>query len=151
MTPRSGAGSGVDPVSSRNGAGSGVDSVSSWTGAGSGVDSVSSWTGAGSVRVGSAADGGGLDFPRMNGGVIESRHRGEPAELPGILNEWEILVVKGNEAGSDFNRRREKTGTTKKLFKNGKQSRGGKALLTFCFLLSVVLSHCSVGMKRRRR
>ncbi len=49
---------------------------------------------------------------RENGGVIETLHRSEPAELPGILNEREILSVKGNEAGGDFHHHGEKTGTT---------------------------------------
>ncbi len=34
---------------------------------------------------------------REDGGVIEARRRGEPAEFPGVLGEREITAGKGNE------------------------------------------------------
>ncbi len=79
-----------------------------------------------------------------NGGIIESRRRGEPAELPGILNKCEILAAKGNEAGGDFHSRREKKATTKNIFKNGKQNTGKKSTAHFLFFLV----RCSVTLLR---
>ncbi len=36
--------------------------------------------------------------------VVELRHRGEPAEFPGELHEWEILPDKGENAGGELHR-----------------------------------------------
>ncbi len=41
---------------------------------------------------------------RDNGDIIKCRRRGEPAELPGILDEREILAGKADEV-DDFHRR----------------------------------------------
>ncbi len=74
-----------------------------------------------------------------NGGVIESRRRGEPAELPGILNKWEILAVKGNEAGSDRKKKQELIDTKNR----NNKTRGEK----HCSL-SVFSVRCSVTLLR---
>ncbi len=36
--------------------------------------------------------------------VVELRHRGEPAEFPGELHEWEIPPDKGENAGGELHR-----------------------------------------------
>ncbi len=36
--------------------------------------------------------------------VVELRHRGEPAEFPGELHEWEIPSDKGENAGGELHR-----------------------------------------------
>ncbi len=155
-----GASSGVDSVSSWTGAGSGVDSVLAADGCGL------AFPADGEGR--RAADDGGLilawgrtfsrhrRIPSLHlSPVVSGRSmgrwelapcqniesRGEPAELPGILNEWEILAVKGNEAGGDFHSSGEKTGTTKN-FSKAENKTWGKSTAHFLFFRLAVLSQC---------
>ncbi len=79
---------------------------------------------------------------REDGGVIEGRCRGEPAEFPRIFCEQEIKAGKGDEARGDG-----KTGTTKN---REKINRGEMALRLLCFWVrSSVTTRRSQGTRRR--
>ncbi len=83
---------------------------------------------------------------REDGGVVESRHRGEPAELPRILLKGEILAGKGDDTsgGVHSHGRNEED---KRLFKNPKtKGEKGRRLL---FVWSAVLSRYLSGTRER--
>ncbi len=78
-----------------------------------------------------------------DGRVVQLSDHGEPAKFPGVLHEGEITPDKGVEADIKLHHRGGGKKNKTKTFHNGKQNTGKLALLTFCILGSVVLSHFS--------
>ncbi len=91
---------------------------------------------------------GPVPEPREDGGVIEGRCHGEPAELPGEFGEREVLAGKGDEAGGDFHRRGDNKTGNKKLDKKRKINTGERERRLLLFLRSGILSQ--FGWSRER-
>ncbi len=61
------------------------------------------------------------------GRVLHLRHRGEPAEFPGVLHEGEVPPDEGEEAGCELHCRGGEKTENKNFSKNGKKNEGGVA------------------------
>ncbi len=82
-----------------------------------------------------------------DGRVVQLRHRGEPAEFPGVLYEGEVTPDEGEEAGGELHRRGGKKTRKQKLLKRRKTKRGRRSAAYFCF--GPVFCHNFVGSRER--
>ncbi len=85
-----------------------------------------------------------------DGRIVQLRHRGEPAEFPGVLHEGEITPDKGEDAGGELHRLGGKK-ANKNCSKNGQNKRRRRSAAYFFFYRSVVLSRSVRDMERGRR
>ncbi len=98
------------------------------------------------------AANGGVDFPVDAGlegatdgcGLVLAR--GEPAELPGILDKGEISVGKGDESSGDLHRRGGETRKPKNFSKKRGNETGEKGAAHF--RLGPVFCHVLLGARR---